>query len=144
MHPALTRCPVCHNEMTVTRLHCASCDTLVEGHFTAGHFANLTSEQLDFILTFVRVEGKLNRMEPELGLSYPTIRNRLHEIIRALGYQPGAADEPEGLTEEERQRILEDLDKGSISAEEAMRIILVRMNVFIVARLSCWAINLSP
>jgi len=122
MHPALTRCPVCHNEMTVTRLHCASCDTLVEGHFTAGHFANLTSEQLDFILTFVRVEGKLNRMEPELGLSYPTIRNRLHDIIRALGYEPGKDETPD-VDDEKRRSVLEELDAGKISAEDAMRLL---------------------
>ncbi len=122
MHPALTRCPVCHNEMTVTRLHCASCDTLVEGHFTAGHFANLTSEQLDFILTFVRVEGKLNRMEPELGLSYPTIRNRLHDIIRALGYEPGKDETPDA-DDEKRRSVLEELDAGKISADDAMRLL---------------------
>ena len=122
MHPALTRCPVCHNEMTVTRLHCASCDTLVEGHFTAGHFANLTSEQLDFILTFVRVEGKLNRMETELGLSYPTIRNRLHDIIRALGYEPGKDETPD-VNDEKRRSVLEELDAGKISADDAMRLL---------------------
>ena len=122
MHPALTRCPVCHNEMTVTRLHCASCDTLVEGHFTAGHFANLPSEQLDFILTFVRVEGKLNRMETELGLSYPTIRNRLHEIIRALGYEPGKDETPDA-DDEKRRSVLEELDAGKISADDAMRLL---------------------
>lgn len=122
MHPALTRCPVCRNELTVTRLHCSSCDTVVEGRFTAGHFANLTSEQLDFILTFVRVEGRLNRMETELGLSYPTIRNRLHEIIRALGYEPGK-DEPVEVNDEKRRSVLEELDAGKISAEDAMRIL---------------------
>ncbi len=122
MYPALTRCPVCRNELTVTRLHCSSCDTVVEGHFTAGHFANLTSEQLDFILTFVRVEGRLNRMETELGLSYPTIRNRLHEIIRTLGYEPGK-DEPIEVNDEKRRSVLEELDAGKISAEDAMRIL---------------------
>ncbi len=122
MHPALTRCPVCRNELTVTRLHCSSCDTVVEGRFTAGHFANLTAEQLDFILTFVRVEGRLNRMETELGLSYPTIRNRLHDIIRALGYEPGKDETPEA-TEDKRRAVLEELDAGKISAEDAMKIL---------------------
>ena len=122
MHPALTRCPVCSNELTVTRLHCSSCDTLVEGRFTAGHFANLTSEQLDFILTFVRVEGRLNRMETELSLSYPTIRNRLHEIIRALGYEPGKDESPD-INDEKRRSVLEELDAGKISADDAMRIL---------------------
>jgi hypothetical protein len=121
MHPALTRCPVCSNELTVTRLQCSSCDTLVEGRFTAGHFANLTSE-LDFILTFVRVEGRLNRMETELNLSYPTIRNRLHEIIRALGYEPGKDESPD-INDEKRRSVLEELDAGKISADDAMRIL---------------------
>jgi hypothetical protein len=123
MNPALTQCPVCKNELTVTRLHCSSCDTVVEGRFTAGHFANLTAEQLDFIVTFVRVEGKLNRMEGELGLSYPTIRNRLHDVIRALGYEPGKEEAAPEVTDEKRKSVLEELDAGRISADAAMRIL---------------------
>ena len=123
MNPALTRCPVCKNELTVTRLHCSSCDTVVEGRFTAGHFANLTAEQLDFIVTFVRVEGKLNRMEGELGLSYPTIRNRLHDVIRALGYEPGKEEVSADVLDEKRKSVLEDLDSSKISADAAMRIL---------------------
>ena len=122
MYPALTRCPVCQNELTVTRLHCPSCDTIVEGRFTAGHFANLTEEQLNFIVTFVRCEGKINRMEDELNLSYPTIRNRLHEVIRALGFEPGKDETPE-IDDEKRRSVLEDLDAGKISAEAAMRLL---------------------
>lgn len=122
MHPALTRCPVCKNELTVTRLHCASCDTMVEGRFSPGHFANLTAEQLNFIVTFVRVEGKLNRMETELGLSYPTIRNRLHDVIRAMGYEPGKEEAPE-ITDEKRREVLENLNAGKISADDAMRLL---------------------
>jgi hypothetical protein len=62
-------------------------------------------------------------MEDEIGLSYPTIRNRLHEIIRALGYEPGANEPIVGMTDQERQRILEDLDKGLISAVEATQLL---------------------
>ena len=122
MYPALTRCPVCQSELVVSRLHCPSCDTVVEGRFTAGHFANLTQEQLQFIVTFVRCEGKINRMEDELNLSYPTIRNRLHEVIRALGFEPGKEETPE-ITDEKRRNVLEDLDAGKISAAEAMRLL---------------------
>jgi len=122
MYPELTRCPVCQNELTVSRLHCPSCDTTVEGRFTAGHFANLTQEQLQFIVTFVRCEGKINRMEDELKLSYPTIRNRLHEVIRALGFEPGKEETPE-ISDDRRHSVLEDLDAGKISADDAMRIL---------------------
>ena len=61
-------------------------------------------------------------MEEEFGLSYPTIRARLHEVIRALGYEPGK-ESSDALTEEERRKILEDLDKGKITSEEAMKML---------------------
>jgi hypothetical protein len=119
MYSALTRCPVCKSELTVTRLHCQSCDTTVEGRFAPGHFANLTPEQIEFIVTFVRCEGKINRMEQEIGLSYPTIRNRLQEVIRALGYEPGK--EEVGMDQDARNAVLADLEAGKISAADAMR-----------------------
>lgn len=123
MNSLPTRCPLCGGEVTVTRIHCRDCDSTIEGRFEAGPFSQLTREQLDFVETFVRCEGKINRMEDEVGLSYPTIRNRLHEIIRALGYEPGLAEASIGMTDQERQRILNDLDKGLISAEEAMQLL---------------------
>ncbi len=122
MKNALTRCPVCQNELTITRLHCEACDTTLEGRFTGGPFAHLSKEQMDFIETFVRCEGKLTRMETELALSYPTIRNRLQDVIRAMGYEPGK-DEPVEASEDRRRQILEDLDAGKISADSAMRIL---------------------
>jgi len=82
----------------------------------------LTPEQLEFIFTFVRSEGKINRMEQELGVSYPTIRNRLNEVIRALGFEPGR-EEPVEITQERRNGILEDLSAGRITAEEATRLL---------------------
>mgnify|MGYP001104981319 FL=1 len=122
MNTLPTRCPLCGGEVTVTRIYCRDCDTTIEGRFSGGPFSQLTPEQLGFIETFVRCEGKITRMEIELGLSYPTIRNRLLEVIRALGYEPGG-EETARLSEAERQRILEDLDQGRISAEEAMRLL---------------------
>jgi hypothetical protein len=122
MNTAPTRCPICQNELTITRLHCESCDTTLDGRFMGGPFAHLTREQLEFVLTFIRCEGKLNRVETELGLSYPTLRNRLHEIIRTLGYEPGKEESPE-VAEDRRRQILEDLDAGKLSADAAMRIL---------------------
>jgi hypothetical protein len=108
--------------LTVNRLHCPSCDTSIEGQFTGGPFAHLTAEHLDFIVTFVRCEGKINRMEQELGLSYPTIRNRLHDVIRALGFEPGKEEAVE-ISAERRSAVIEDLDAGKITADEAMRLL---------------------
>ena len=63
-----------------------------------------------------------NRMEAELELSYPTIRNRLHDVIRALGYEPGK-EEPAEVAEDKREQVLEDLEAGKITADDAMRIL---------------------
>jgi hypothetical protein len=122
MKTALSKCPVCDGELTVTRLHCDTCETTIEGRFANGAFAGLTPEQLDFIETFVRVEGRMNRLAEEMSLSYPTLRNRLQEVIRALGYEPGKEDVPE-ITDEKRRSVLEELDAGKISAEDAMRLL---------------------
>jgi len=122
MHPAPSHCPVCQSELTVARLHCSSCDTSIEGRFTGGPFSHLTAEHLDFIVTFVRCEGKINRMELELGLSYPTIRNRLHEVIRTLGFEPGK-EEVVDISAEKRNAVLEELEAGRISADDAMRML---------------------
>ena len=122
MNALPTKCPLCGGEVTVTRIYCRECDTTIEGRFGGGPFSQLKPDQLAFVETFVRCEGRINRMEDELGLSYPTIRNRLHEVIRALGYEPGG-DEVQEVMEEKRQRVLDDLDKGLISAEEAMKLL---------------------
>ena len=122
MNPALTQCPVCKDELAITRLHCSSCNTSIEGRFYSGSFANLSPKQMAFIEVFVRCEGKITRVESELSLSYPTIRNRLHEVIRAMGYEPGK-DENVALDDGARRTILEDLDEGRISADAAMRIL---------------------
>jgi len=121
MHPIFSDCPICSGELIATQLECRHCDTKIQGRFIAGPFAGLSAEQLEFVELFIRNEGKITRMQEELDLSYPTIRNRLHETIRALGYEPG--EEDPGLNEEERRQILEELERGSIDYEEAMRMI---------------------
>jgi hypothetical protein len=122
MQTTPNKCPICGGEIIVTRLHCQVCDSTIEGRFTHGALENLTPEQLGFVETFIRCEGKINRMEDEIGLSYPTIRNRLHEVIRALGYEPGGEDITK-MSDEERRKILDDLEQGRITYEEAMHML---------------------
>lgn len=121
MNPILTTCPVCKERVSITRLHCRNCDTTIEGHFDMGRFGRLNADQLSFLETFVRCEGKLNRMEPELGMSYPTLRARLNEIIQSMGFPVGA--EVGRLSDEERHTILDDLASGKLSSEEAMQLL---------------------
>ncbi len=116
------KCPICGENLTVTRVHCRNCDTTIEGQFSLGVLELLSKEQLLFVETFVRCEGKLNRMEKEMGLSYPTLRSRLTELIRAMGYEVGQDEAaPAGIGDEDRRRVLEDLAAGRISTEQAVK-----------------------
>lgn len=126
MNPMLNQCPVCKSELVVTRLFCLNCNTTIEGHFhpETNPFASLSPEQMQFLLTFIRCEGRFNRMEEELSLSYPTLRNRFNEILRSLGFEPGREETPVRLTAEDRMRILDELAEGRISSEEAQQRIL--------------------
>jgi hypothetical protein len=94
-----SKCPICGGEVVITELHCQVCDSTIQGRFVHGAFERLSPEQLSFVETFVRCEGKINRMEDEIGLSYPTIRNRLHESSASC-YEPGAEELPVRLSEE--------------------------------------------
>ncbi len=120
-------CPLCGGKLTVTALQCQSCGTTLQGRFTApaagSAFDRLSPEQLRFLEVFIRSEGKFSRMEKEMGLSYPTLRNRLRAIIRAMGYQPEGESGSGALSPAERQRVLDDLEAGKISAEEAARLL---------------------
>jgi len=113
-------CPFCNGELAVTEFTCQDCRSVTSGQFMTGTFSQLSQEQLAFIEIFIRYEGKLSRMEGELGLSYPTIRNRLHDVIRTLGFEPGSDGSPT-LSDDDRRRILEELDSGDISYDDAMQ-----------------------
>jgi hypothetical protein len=120
MYPAPTLCPVCQQTLTVTRLHCQACDTAIEGRFQLGGFGQLSPEQLAFAAAFIRNEGKLNRLERELDLSYPTLRARLTELIRAMGFEPGQ-EEAASAGAADRLRVLDELAAGKLSADEAIK-----------------------
>jgi hypothetical protein len=122
MNPVIGQCPICHDTLHVTRLHCRHCDTALEGHFTLGRLYQLSPEQLSFVETFVRCEGKINRVEQEIGMSYPAVRARLTEVIQAMGYEVGEP-EPAPVSENTRREVLAELSAGHISADEALQIL---------------------
>jgi hypothetical protein len=122
MYQVPTECPVCHDDLIVTRLTCRNCGTALEGRFSMERLFQLTPEQLHFVEVFLRCEGKLNRVQDELGLSYPTVRSRLEEVIQALGYEVASKDEV-GIDEEHRQDILQKLAEKEITSEEALELL---------------------
>lgn len=129
-HDVISTCPVCAGELAVTRLHCRSCGSTLEGEFSVGRFGRLSREQLILLESFLRSRGNLRDMERELGISYPTVRGRVEALVRALGFGPRegsdeAADDAAGAaaanadTTAARQEILERLGRHEIGADEA-------------------------
>ena len=130
----ISTCPVCEGELTISRLHCRSCGTALEGEFGVGRFGRLSKEQMALLESFLRSKGNLKEMERELGISYPTVRGRVDALVRALGL--GEGDEGESELDEsasavetpeapdadlaaQRREILERLAKREIAADEA-------------------------
>ena len=120
-HDVIATCPVCSNELAVTRLHCRSCGTSLEGEFSVGRFGRLSREQLTLLESFLRSRGNLRDMERELGISYPTVRSRVEALVRALGFGPRS--DSDGATEpapvRDRHDILEALARHEMTAEDA-------------------------
>jgi len=123
MYTTPSRCPICGDTLSVTRLNCPSCDTSIEGRFQFSRLVQLNAEQLGFVELFVRCEGKLNWVAQELKSSYPTVRARLDDAIRAMGYEVRGAPpaEERQRAAEHRQAILDELAAGRISSGEAIR-----------------------
>lgn len=124
VHDVIATCPVCTSELTITRLHCRSCGTALEGEFGVGRFGRLDREQMSLLESFLRSRGNLKEMERELGISYPTVRGRVDSLVRALGLSDGApTDEP--LDEVEAD--LDETEMASTDAAAARRDILERL-----------------
>jgi hypothetical protein len=136
----ISTCPVCEGELLISRLHCRSCGTALEGEFGVGRFGRLSKEQLALLESFLRARGNLKEMERELGISYPTVRGRVDALVRALGLaDEGEAEaitveaegadrtgeafagnvEAEADTAAERRSILGRLSRREIGADEA-------------------------
>ncbi|MCB2298148.1 DUF2089 domain-containing protein [Clostridium tagluense] len=111
----LCKCPVCSSKLKVTRLKCDECGTIVENYFELSKFDYLNSEQLYFIEVFLKSRGNIKDVEKELGISYPTVRAKLDEVITSLGYtvtkQKPSVD---------KKDVIDMLEKGEITADEAL------------------------
>lgn len=123
MHQLIGECPVCQKELTVTRLNCSHCHTAIEGHFSAGRIAQLNPEQMNFVELFIKCEGKLNRVGQELNQTYPSVRGKLDDVIKAMGFTPTPESDIDIDFEEKRKELLAQVAAGKISAAEAMKIL---------------------
>lgn len=112
------KCPVCGEKLKVVKLYCQKCDTSIEGKFDLDKFSYLSKDEKFFIEIFVKNRGNIKEIEKDLGVSYPTVRRTLDQVIESLGYniQP---DKKEVSNIE----VLEKLEKGEISSDEAFKLL---------------------
>lgn len=115
MNKVISRCPVCSRALTVTRLKCDGCDTVIENNFRLSRFDYLSDEELYFTETFLRCRGNIKEVEKELGISYPTVRSRLDAVIKALGCDAGGEERSA-----RREEILKALERGELTPEQAI------------------------
>jgi hypothetical protein len=114
----LGRCPVCDNKVEVSKISCRHCDTHIEGHFSLCKFCQLTKEQRLFVEVFIKNRGNIKEIEKELGISYPTVRGKLENVIESMGYRAEAVVEKNN-----KKDVLEKLSRGEITTEEAIQLI---------------------
>ena len=109
-----SECPGCAGDIEVTRLGCSACDMQIEGSFELPPLMTLPREDLEFVERFVRASGSLKEMAGIYQQSYPTIRNRLNDIIARLEPRRDEA-------EKKRHEILDAIARGDISVREGAK-----------------------
>lgn len=116
----LGNCPVCGDRFVVTELTCKNCDSKLQGEFQLSKFDYLSTELQEFALVFIKNAGNIKGVEKDLGVSYPTVKKNLTELIRSLGYESREVLSDENLSREE---VLRALKQKEISFEEAEKML---------------------
>lgn len=108
----IDKCPNCGGELIVTSYKCKKCATELKGNFEQDVFQNLSADEKEFVILFLKKRGSIKEVGSVIGMSYPTVRNRIDKIVKKLGQKPEN-------TNESRVEILNMLDNGEITATQA-------------------------
>ncbi len=98
----------------VERVRLVESDIAIEGEFVLPPLANLSAEDQVFVMAFIRCHGSLKEMEEMFGISYPTVKNRINRIAGQLEFTQTVRISP-------REEVIGELERGEISAEDAIR-----------------------
>jgi hypothetical protein len=120
--PMPSKDPISGGEFVVSELTCKASGIVLRGEFEVPRMARLDAEQTRFLETFLRCRGTITEVEREMGISYPTVRARLDALLDALGLVPVKESKAQRERNAEAKRaVLEQLEKGEITAEEAKK-----------------------
>jgi hypothetical protein len=124
-YPQPVDCPTCHHAVTVTELSCDTCGTRVSGQFRRCEFCGLDDDQRALLRVFLATRGNVKEIERFLGVSYPTARARLDDLIGAVG-AGDAAPRGQGAAPSDRHAILDQVAVGALDVGEALRLLAGR------------------
>ncbi|MFZ1323167.1 MAG: DUF2089 domain-containing protein [Ignavibacteria bacterium] len=110
----LNECPVCSSKLKIIKLSCDTCNTIIESEFSFSTFESLNEEQIKFAIIFIKNRGSIKEIEKEMGISYPTVRAKLDDVVKSLEYS--VKSDKENSAEE----IINKLQKGEIDPDEAL------------------------
>ena len=113
-YKVISKCPICNSKLKIMKLRCNKCGTVIENEFEFSKFECLEEEHLDFMEVFLKCRGNIKDVEKELGISYPTVRAKLDDVVSALGYTQAKKSTTNN------KEIIDKLEKGEISAEQAV------------------------
>jgi hypothetical protein len=118
----LTRCPVCEGSLKAVKLKCDTCSTVIENSFDFPKLMQLSKEQMDFVEIFIKSRGNIKDVEKELGISYPTVRAKLDQVIDLLqeGSVPKVTKASEIEKNNRQEDILKLLEQGLMPVEDAI------------------------
>jgi hypothetical protein len=117
VYKVISKCPICSSKLFISKLKCSKCATIIENDFEMSKFEYLSGEQLKFVEVFLKNRGNIKDVERELGISYPTVRAKLDEVIGSLGYK--VSKEPFV----DKKKIVDMLDKGEITPDQAIKML---------------------
>lgn len=111
-HRPPRHCPVCHDDLAVTRLACRSCGTELSGTFATCACCGLDEEDRALLEVFVTSRGNMKEVERRLGVSYATARSRIDQLAERLYPRPGPTTQ---------LQVLEALARGEIDVDTALK-----------------------
>lgn len=125
MHQVIGQCPICANDLFVSKLNCPACGTTLEGRFKLGAWHRLDAGQLHLLESFLQNQGKITWVVEDLGLSYPTVRSRLQGILAVLGLNPRhhSPDDLRQQVRQQRESILNELAAGQLTPDAAAELL---------------------
>lgn len=118
-YPIINACPVCSHYLQVKKLECSHCFTVIENNFTLSRFGMLSEDQMKFVEVFIINRGNIKEVEKELGISYPTVRGKLNEVIELFTRK-------EPVVEQERvskSDVISLLETDRITSEDAIMLL---------------------